>query len=1083
MITSALHAGRAYIQGLVILIVSCLAFSQDFGFNSDSANASKSEKVIAMNTPVSTNHTPFDLNPTNEVEDILTISLIQTNSINTQNLNNLNSDEFLVVENNGEDLNYNALPVIVNLSSSLNSSIITEVSYKTIHRTWKIEEADIDIPTVKVQIPKDSIANNSFLGNYYMFISDTGEFDSTSDFRTMTLNENGNLETEYNFDGTTYITFGFSPQITEERSIYFNGTEAYIDMQNTLDLNPNGFTISAWVKGDTADTEEVSILSKRDVAFTQGYDFTLTEGKKVRISWKNDGDQSLTSYTSIPNDEWHHITAMYNGSRISIYIDGVLDNSATKNPPIATNESFFIAAAGKNNPSQHFKGHIDEVRIWNTDLSIEQLRFIMNQEIKNNSDRVVGKELPSSITKNEINILPWSNLAGYYPMSAFTYKNTIDASGNGNNGQLKNLTTVARETAPLPYTSKQDGDWNINSTWTNGTFQYTPGSRSIVNPDVTIDWNIVKTAHNLTLNNSSLPTVNNNNRTILGLFVEAKILTVTGKTSTQTGNGITVSHYLNLAGTIDLEGESQLIQTTESDLKIEYNGKIERDQQGTGDMFTYNYWSSPVTKQNSSVNSFKVSDVMKDGTSVSETLPINFSSSGYNGSPTQPISIADYWIWKYANQPSQNYSSWQHIRRTGTIFPGEGFTMKGPGLASTETQQNYTFSGKPNNGDINLALAPNNEYLVGNPYPSAIDADIFIRDNGPEFQNDNALNSSLISGTLYFWKHYGGDSHILQDYDGGYATYNFSGAVAAATKDSNNLNFNTNTSLSQKPGRYIPVGQGFFVVGENGGTINFNNGQRVFQKEDQNSPFMRNAVTSTTQKSNEDEAIDQRMKFRIGFNSINTIYRQLLLTIDENTTSGVDWAYDGKLNETQIDDMFWMINDEEYIIQASNEAEVSTIYPLGIRTDSDGLNRISIDALENVPNDINIYVHDIDLDLYHDLRESNYEIFLNAGEYLDRFEITFSNMADSLGIDDEIKDSIAILYSNDINKIVLINPNQIEVKSIALFNMLGQSVYTYNNIIQSDHSEYDVTDLSAGAYIIKLFTANNSVLTKKIVVD
>jgi len=38
-------------------------------------------------------------------------------------------------------------------------------------------------------------------------------------------------------------------------------------------------------------------------------------------------------------------------------------------------------------------------------------------------------------------------------------------------------------------------------------------------------------------------------------------------------------------------------------------------------------------------------------------------------------------------------------------------------------------------------------------------------------------------------------------------------------------------------------------------------------------------------------------------------------------------------------------------------------------------------------------------------------------------------MADSLGIDDTKKDNIVILYSNDVERLILINPNQIEVKS------------------------------------------------------
>ena len=43
-----------------------------------------------------------------------------------------------------------------------------------------------------------------------------------------------------------------------------------------------------------------------------------------------------------------------------------------------------------------------------------------------------------------------------------------------------------------------NGDWNNNTTWQNGTDQYIPGSASIVNPNITIDWNIVKTENNIT---------------------------------------------------------------------------------------------------------------------------------------------------------------------------------------------------------------------------------------------------------------------------------------------------------------------------------------------------------------------------------------------------------------------------------------------------------------------------------------------------------------------------------------------------------------------------------------------------------
>lgn len=1024
-------------------------------------------------------------------DDILSFTMANTDNINVENTASLASlfdiNEALAWEDNGAELQAFENPVSLNLSAGIQTSLSTEVSYTAMQRIWKIEEVSDNSPRVIVKIPLNAVAQNSVEGHYYMLTSNSNVFDASSSQHHMTLDSNGNLETTYNFEGITYITFAFAPVIEEERAIYFNGTEDYIDIDTKLNLQPSGFSLSAWIKPSFQNAGAVSILAKRNAAFTEGFDFTLSADNKIGIAWHNSSLQSLSSTTSIPNDQWHHVAVTYNGTQVFIYIDGVLDISASRTAPEATNAAFLIGAANKTAPMQHFKGHIDEVRIWNTHLKASQMRFIMNQEITNNAGQVTGKLLPNTISKNEIDTISWLDLAGYYPMSAFSYKTTLDASGNGNHGELKHLLSVDKQSAPLPYESKENGDWDSSATWTNGDTQYSPGTASIVNPNVTIDWNIVRTAHNLSIDNSALPAVKRHNRTLLALYVNDHKLTLQGSTETHTGNGLTITHLLELAGKIDLEGESQLIQTDKSDLNVISSGSIERDQQGTADTYTYNYWSSPVTKTNAEYSSFKITDVMKDGTDAANPMPINFSSSGYNGAATSPIRIADYWIWKYANQPSQNFSSWQHIRRTGSILPGEGFTMKGPGTGAIETPQNYVFSGKPNNGNINLTLAPNNDYLVGNPYPSAIDANIFIRDNSFEFNSNTSTNPNsepLISGTLYFWKHWGGGSHVLQNYQGGYATYNLSGAVAAASKGSVFSSSITQQLMMQKPDRYIPVGQGFFVEGLRGGTIRFNNSQRVFKKEDNaNFTFMRPADTESSQNTPAIEDTDERMKFRIGLNSMNTIHRQLLLTIDDNASTGIDWAYDGLQKETQMDDLFWIINDEDFIIQGSNEAEITSVYPIGIKTSSSGLNSITIDELDYVPDDFNIYVHDKDLNLYHDLRASDYELYLNPGVYRNRLEITFGADSELLNLDENASQNLAIIYTNERNNIVLINPNQIELSAIEIYNLLGQSVDTITTLSQSPFSEYNTNTLSTGAYIVKLYTASNVVITKKILVD
>src|SRR5690606_26464597 len=104
---------------------------------------------------------------------------------------------------------------------------------------------------------------------------------------------------------------------------------------------------------------------------------------------------------------------------------------------------------------------------------------------------------------------------------------------------------------------------------------------------------------------------------------------------------------------------------------------------------------------------------------------------------------------------------WQHVRRSGTLLAGEGFSMKG--VANTNgsiaLQQNYVFNGKPNNGNIMLPISSGNDYLVGNPYPSALDAHEFILDNIKDGSGRAATN--IINGALYFWDHFASSTHVL----------------------------------------------------------------------------------------------------------------------------------------------------------------------------------------------------------------------------------------------------------------------------------------------------------------------------------
>ncbi|WP_298346672.1 choice-of-anchor D domain-containing protein [uncultured Algibacter sp.] len=1064
--------------------------SANSGYNYDIAGIGRDDDTELLQTQsASENKFSDGSGPTSGFLTIGLTDIYDTNKANIDgNATTFNDREYLVWGNNGIDINLAATTISVDMSSGI-SGLTTPVTFTAMQRIWKVVETGGDIPSCKVRIPQSAIRNITPPGNYYMFISDNGIFDPTADYRVMTPDGSGNLETDYNFNSTKYITFGYAPQIIRERSVYFDGTVDYIDIENNLDLNTSAFTISAWVKRD-AGTTNASIFSKRDAAFTEGYDFRINGSGRLEMSW-NGGAVTLTSSVAITENEWHQTAVIYSGGTATLYIDGVADTSASSlAAPVATSRKALIAAADGYDPNTtaYFAGNIDEVRVWNIALTPSQLRYIMNQELSeithfpdpdnNIIAQIRGSVIPTTITNNEISAIPWSNLEAYYPMSVYTYTNTDDMSGNGNQGALRNLNTVDYQTAPLPYQTQGAGSWDADATWLNNTVQTLPNSLSIIDGTTPIDWNIVEINHDTYLGASSTA-VRTRDSSVQGLIINSGDLQVNGSTALNTGIGLTVTHYLKIDGTLDLEGESQLVQTNQSDFDTSSSGTLERDQQGYSNTYLYNYWCSPVAPTSNANHT--VANVISN---------VGFLTSGYDGTAS-PVQNADYWIWKYSDRANDQYSQWQHVRSTGSLSVGEGFTMKGPGTATPD--QNYIMQGQPNNGDFSLSISADNEYLVGNPYPSALDANQFILDNISTTDGGNN-STNVINGALYFWDHFSVNSHVLSDYQGGYAVYTLMGGTVAISTDAR-INA-TYISGTKQPERYIAVGQGFFVSAVDdggvaglsqpivGGNILFRNNQRAFQKEivtgtNSGSIFHKSGgkQKSTAYKND----VDSRQKIRLMFDSPDGYHRQLLVGTDENASNDFDLGYEAPLNETNKEDMYWELDNIKLIIQALDNFSTDQKIPFGMTITKEGLASIGIDELENIDISTDIYIHDKELNTYHNLKNGKYTIVLTPGEYNNRFELTFSNDA-SLGTEDISSRSLYTYFSNEKESIIIHNPNSKNIQSIELYNILGQRIFNTNDSSNKDYFELKMTEINSGTYIVKLKT-DDGTISKKVLVD
>ena len=851
--------------------------------------------------------------------------------------------------------------------------------------------------------------------------------------------------------------------------VNFDGVDDNINFKNKFSLNSGNFSMEAWVKSNAANGNTQTILSKHlSPTATNGYDLRITNNI-ISFHWNNN---SIAATHSIDTDRWYHVAVTFDGTNYNLYIDGILEKTTSGTNPAINSVDFIIGAMSQNTdvPYNYFNGWIDELRIWNTPLSEDQIRRMMNQEIENDgSNNVKGAVIPKNISG-----LNWTNLSGYYQMNNTDDVSNgylVDKSGNNNTGKLKGIYLPEPDTAPIPYTSGADGAWETDATWTHHDVWDPPYSLGIDNTTV-INWNIVETSHTIT---------SAGNKTVLGLLVNSN------KISANNDSKIEISSYLKLNGKIDLVGKSQLIQTTDSDLEVSSSGSIERDQQGQSNLFNYNYWSAPVGAISTTANnvSYSVGSIMKDGTT---STPQNIQwIGGYNGSPTTPISIARYWLYKFDNYANA-YANWVQMNENSSVRVGQGYTMKGSGAASGT--QNYTFVGKPNNGLITSnTVSANQLLLAGNPYPSSLDSYAFINDN------QNSIN-----GTIYYWEHYASNNtHILRDYQGGYATRNLTGGVAASSA---NVDFISKLGTPSRgiPNRFIPVGQAFFLIGkaDSGGTITYNNNQRAFHKEDDaaNSNVMYKITAQTKalwQNNKNDEVVEEKYKkIRLGFTSHNDYHRQILLGfINGKATDAMDFGYDAYNMDNYPNDMFFIIGADQFVIQGVGAFDKNASYPIGVKTNVEGIVKFMIDETENFDDNQAIYIFDNETNTYHNIKNQNFEINLIAGTNMNRFSLRFYNPADAPIEPEEpieipvINPDITITHiqkSDNIN----IN-NQIKdciVTKVRLYNESGIEIENWK--IQENRNQSNIQvhikKTKLGVYIVKVETTAGD-FTKKIIIQ
>ena len=621
---------------------------------------------------------------------------------------------------------------------------------------------------------------------------------------------------------------------------------------------------------------------------------------------------------------------------------------------------------------------------------------------------------------------PWNNITGaisnvYDPpmLTDTTYYHVLVTSTiNGSTCTVEsNCITV--QSYGKTWDGSESTDWYTDDNWTPvgvPTAQHCVVIPNVFNDPIISGANMDAYANNLTILNG-------------------------GKLDVSQGQNITVTDLVtvNSGGQFLLQDDAGLIQINNVN-----NVGIINMTRITQPMYRYDftYWGSPLT------------------------LSSNFKLGGPGG--LSPDTLSDkYFSW--VPTVGNNFGTWNYETSATVMDPTKGYIVRAPQYFSPVigSKAPYTahFIGTPNNGDIlspiyhgTQPLAYNNDKynLLGNPYPSAIDAEKFLSD---------PANIGVINGTIHFWTHNSPPSTAYQDpfygdyiinyTDTDYASFNRlggTGTTAAATTG------------GAVPAGFIAAGQGFFTkstgTAPSGTPVVFRNSMRV---SGNNGQFFRTSQT-------------ERHRIWLNLMSNSGGFNQILVGYATGATEGIDRDFDG----TRISDasmtLYSICEGENLIIQGrSLPFNVEDQIAIGYKALAPDTYSIRIDHLDGLFENQNVYVEDKLVHVIHNLKSSPYIFTSNAGTFNDRFILRYTDALLSASNPDETQGLIAFIKNE---KLVIKATDTI--RRIYVYDLTGKLIrsYTPDEVSKDFKDDFNGAD---GIYMVKIKLIDGSVITRKLI--
>ena len=217
-------------------------------------------------------------------------------------------------------------------------------------------------------------------------------------------------------------------------STNFDGVDDFVAIDGISSVINNSLgSLSLWAKLDTT-TSNRSFFSSyidSDNLITLYYAHSSNE---LKVNYRGGGATKTVNTTDVIEGDglWHHIVVTWDkgGDLLSLYLDGTSKDTTASLPTIVGTAD--ESSIGNNaNSGQYFLGNLDEVSIYNAELSAADVTTLYNDG------------LPYTVAGDK-------RLIGWWRMgdgtltgdSIATFPTIPDDSSNSNNGEMTNMTST-----------------------------------------------------------------------------------------------------------------------------------------------------------------------------------------------------------------------------------------------------------------------------------------------------------------------------------------------------------------------------------------------------------------------------------------------------------------------------------------------------------------------------------------------------------------------------------------------------------------------------------------------------------------